>query len=55
MEVWLDIANEFRVQAMFYLALAALVIVPVIFSLFVGVAVQYTFRLIRRKFSERRP
>jgi hypothetical protein len=55
MEAWLDIANEFRIQAMCYLALAAMVILPVIFFLFVGVLLQYTFRLLRRKAFERRP
>jgi hypothetical protein len=37
---------------MFYLSLLALLAVAVLVPLFGGVLIQYTFRLIRRKFSE---
>jgi predicted PurR-regulated permease PerM len=37
----------------FYLSLLAMIVVPILVALFAGVLIQYTFRLIRRRFVER--
>jgi hypothetical protein len=36
----------------FYLSLLAMIVVPALFALFGGLLIQYTFRLIRRKFEQ---